>query len=707
MRLEVELPPERLTRAVEDATRRLARRTKVPGFRPGKAPRAMIERVLGPTAVMEEAVEHLVEDAYRAAILDSTIIPLDSPEVDVVQAEEGKPFVFTAIVPVRPDVTLGDYRNFNFRPEIETVDDAKVDMVLDELRDQNATLAPVENRGAQDGDYAVIGFAGTKGGNPFEGGSADRMPLILGRERLIPGFEAHLVGAKVGEHVEFDIEFPADYPDESLAGQPAHFAVDIRELREKVLPELDDEFARSLGRFADLPALRVELDGRLRRGALDRARHDFSEKIIDYAVANATLELPDILIDQEVEVMHDEFRSSLARQGIEEAAYMKAAGKTEADLHTDFRPRSEQRVKTLLVLSKIAEAEGVTISDEEIEAEVGHARVHYEDDQKLIKYVESERGRSFVKGTLRRSKLVEKLVDEWLAAHPDHPALPHAEDGGSSSMSEGAVEFGRRRQRHRSGGRRRFRRSRRNRESRRIRCSSSRNRRVTTSSTFPAGRPTMLVPMVIESSSRGERAYDIYSRLLKERIIFLGDAIEDHVANLVIAQLLFLESEDPEKDISLYINSPGGVVTAGLAIYDTMQYVKAAGQHDLHRHGREHGGRPPGRRGERQALRPAEQPDHDSPGLRRVPRERAGRVHPGQGMGAPGPGEPGNPRPPLRPAARQDRQGHRAGLLHVSRTGAGLWHHRPGVFGPGRVADRPGPRSRHRSSRWAVGRTSK
>lgn len=85
----------------------------------------------------------------------------------------------------------------------------------------------------------------------------------------------------------------------------------------------------------------------------------------------------------------------------------------------------------------------------------------------------------------------------------------------------------------------------------------------------------MLVPMVIETSSRGERAYDIYSRLLKDRIIFLGDGIEDHTANLIIAQLLFLEAEDPERDISLYINSPGGVVTAGLAIYDTMQYLRA------------------------------------------------------------------------------------------------------------------------------------
>jgi len=438
--LEVELPPERLDRAVDDAVRRLARRTKVAGFRPGKAPRLMLERVLGPAAILDEAVDHLVEDAYREAILESTVVPLTNPDVEVVQAEEGKPVIFKATVQVRPDVTLGDYRNFNFRPEIEEIDDARVDQVIEELRDQNATLAAVEDRGARDGDYAVIGFVGTRDGAPFEGGTAERMPLVIGQERLIPGFEAHLVGARVGDHVEFDIDFPADYPEEALAGQSAHFAVDVRELREKVPPDLDDEFARSMGRFEDLAALRSQIRVRLGRNALDRARHEFADRIIDYAVANATLELPDVLVDQEAEVMHDEFRASLARQGITEEAYLKVTEKTDADMHADFRPRAEQRVKVLLVLSRIAEAEGVTISDAEVAAEVAQARLRYGDDARLLRYIESERGRSFVRSTLRRSKLVEKLVDDWLAAHPDHPALPHAEEGEPPAVADGAVE---------------------------------------------------------------------------------------------------------------------------------------------------------------------------------------------------------------------------------------------------------------------------
>jgi trigger factor len=431
--LEVEVPAERLDRAVRDATGRLSRRTRVAGFRPGKAPRPILERVLGPGAVLDEAVEQLVQASYRDAIIEQGIVPLANADVEILEAVEGQPLRYKATVQVRPEVTLGDYQNFNFAPEIEAVDDAKVDQVVEELRDQNATLKAVEDRGAQNGDWAVIGFKGTRDGESFEGGTSERMPLIIGEDRLIPGFEANLVGLKPGESTAFDITFPEDYPEESLANQQARFEVDLKELREKVLPPADDEFAQRMGDYADLPGLRADVAERLRRNALDRARHEFSDKIIDYAVANATLELPDILVDQEVEVMHDEFRSTLARQGIGEPAYLKATGQTEQDLHAEFRPRAEQRTKVLLVLSKIADEEGLTVSDAEVEEQVAMARARYK-DAKTVRYFESERGRNFIRSTLRRSQLVESLVNRWLAAHPEHPALPHLEDDAPSAL---------------------------------------------------------------------------------------------------------------------------------------------------------------------------------------------------------------------------------------------------------------------------------
>ena len=428
LNVRVEVPPERLDAAITEAVRHLSQQTKIHGFRPGKAPRAVVERVVGADAVLEEAMDHLVQRAYRDALVEQQILPLTQAEVKVEQGEEGKPVIFTATVPIRPEVKLGDVRGFNFKPEIDTIDEPKVQKVIDELRDQNGTLAPVEGRGARNGDYAVIGYAGTRGGVPFDGGSAERMPLILGEERLIPGFEANVLGLKPGEKAGFDITFPDDYPEASLAGQQAHFEVELKELREKVLPPEDDDLARSLGAFADLAALKAEVKARLERNALDRARHEFADKIIEYATANATLELPDVLVEQEVEIMHDELRGSLARQGIDEAAYLKATEKTDADLHADFKPRAEKRVKVLLVLSKIAEDEGLEIADRDVEAEVRRARERYGNDRRTMAYFESERGRSFIRSTLRRSRLVEKLVDEWLAAHPEHPALPHLED---------------------------------------------------------------------------------------------------------------------------------------------------------------------------------------------------------------------------------------------------------------------------------------
>ena len=438
--LEIELPPDRLDKALSESVRHLSRRTRVPGFRPGKAPRSVLERSLAPGAVLDDAVEHLTQDAYRDALVQEDIIPLTNADVEIVQAEEGKPFIFKATVQVRPEVTLGDYRNFNFGPEIEPTDDARVDKVVDELRDQNATLAPVEDRAAQDGDYAVIGFTGTRDGVPFDGGSSERMPLILGQERLIPGFEANLVGLRVGESTEFDVTFPDDYGEAALAGQTATFAVDLKELREKVLPELDDEFVHQMGDFPDLAALRADIHARLAANALDRARHQFADRIIEYAVANATVDLPEILVDQEVEVMHDEFRGTLARQGIEEAAYLTAVEKTEADLHTEFRPGAEKRVKTLLVLSKVADEEGVQVPEADIQAEIARGRERYASDPKLIDYFESDRGHSFIRSSLRRSRVVEGLIDAWLAAHPDHPALPHLEDGPGSAVENEQAE---------------------------------------------------------------------------------------------------------------------------------------------------------------------------------------------------------------------------------------------------------------------------
>jgi trigger factor len=451
--LEVELPADRLQRSIDSAVRHLGRRTRVPGFRPGKVPRPMLERALGirrgddgaANPIYDDAKEHLFEASVVEAVEQSDLDILGIPAPEWTRFAEGEGAAYRVVLPVRPEVKLGAYTGFAFGIEIDEVDEAMMDRVVEQAREQHASLVPVEDRGAQDGDYAVIGFEGRHGGVPFEGGTAERFPLRLGSGRMIPGFEAALRGMRDGDERTFSVTFPDDYGEASLAGRPVEFTVTMRELRRQELPALDDEFAQSVGEYADLAALREDIRLRLRANAKDRARHVFADRIIDFAVSNATVAVPDLLVEREIEVMHDELRVRLAEQNIDEATYLKVIEKTEAQLHAEWREPAEKRVKTLLVLSAVADAQSVDAPDAEIEAEIERARRRNPENPKLVGYFESPRGRAYLRSTIRRSRVVEQLIDRWLAAHPEVGPVPHLEDDGPAaaapaglSLTEGA-----------------------------------------------------------------------------------------------------------------------------------------------------------------------------------------------------------------------------------------------------------------------------
>jgi len=434
--LEVELPAERVRRSVEQAVRHLSRRTKVPGFRPGKAPRPVLERALGvrhgdpdsPNPLFDDAKEHLFEATVVEAVREQDLDVLSIPEPEWLSFEEANGAAYRVTLPLMPQVKLGAYREYPFKIEIEQIDDARVDGVVDELRDQQADLVPVEGRGAGKGDYAVIGFVGRRDGEPIAGAQSERMPLIIGNERLLPGFEDQLLDMAEGEQRTFKLRFPADYPEAELAGVEAEFEVNLRELRQKRLPAADDEFARSLGDYADLAALCEEVRTRLERNALDRARHAFADRVIEFAVANATVELPDVLVEREIEVMLDELRVRLAEQGIGLEDYLRVTERDEAKLTTEFRPDAERRVKTLLILTEIANREGVEVADEVLAAEIERSRERYASNPRLVAYLESARGRAYTRSILRRSQTVEKLIDEWIADHPEFENVQHLHD---------------------------------------------------------------------------------------------------------------------------------------------------------------------------------------------------------------------------------------------------------------------------------------
>jgi len=426
--LEIEVAPGEVDRHFATAYRHVADRTKVPGFRPGKAPRHVIDRFVGRASVIAEAIDHLINDSYDAALDQTTIIPLDQPHVDIDSSTvvEGATVKFTATVEVRPEVQLGSYTDYPFTIETVTVTDEQVDQVVADLRDQQSTLRPVDERGAVAGDVVAVKFSGTIDGEPFEGGSADRLPLIIGENRMVAGWEDHLVGLRIGEETRFEITFPDDYRVEDLRGKRAHFSVTLLDLRERQMPDLDDDFAASVSDVATMEELRAEIRDALMQREQAEARHRLADRIVDFSTANATVDLPVVMIANEIEIMRDELRSRLAQQRLGMEQYLEIARQSPEELAVELREPAMRRVKSLLVLSAIAEQEGVDASEEEIDAEVAAQMERYGDEPKLREYLGSRRGRSYLRMTLRNRTLLDALIDRALAEGGTPGAAPSA-----------------------------------------------------------------------------------------------------------------------------------------------------------------------------------------------------------------------------------------------------------------------------------------
>jgi trigger factor len=436
VQLEIEVPGDEVSRHFATAYRHVAERTRVPGFRPGKAPRNVIDRFVGHGSVMAEVIDHLVGESYDAAIDQTTVVPIDQPEFDIDPnaVVEGQTVTFTATVAVRPEVTLGAYTDYPFTLETPEVTEEQVEGVITELRNEQATLRPVDGRGAAKGDLAAVKFAGTIDGEPFEGGSADRLPLVIGDDRMIPGWEDQLVGMEIGATKGFDITFPDDYRVEELRGKQAHFEVELLDLRERNLPELDDEFARSVGDVATVAELRTEIRDALQERAEAEARHAFADRIIDFAASNATVELPEVMIANEVEIMRDELGNRLAQQEMGMEQYLALAKQTPEELATELREPASRRVKVLLTLSAIAEKEGIDASDEEVQAEIDEQLARYGNDPRLAESLGSRRGRSYLRMTIRNRKLVDTLVERALGT--DAAAGEAAPSGSEEPLQE-------------------------------------------------------------------------------------------------------------------------------------------------------------------------------------------------------------------------------------------------------------------------------
>jgi len=411
--LEVTVDAEKFVVAVKQAAKTLAKKVNVPGFRKGKAPRHMVELQVGKEALYDEALDHLIGEAYAGAVVESGINPVDRPEVDLVQIEEGKDLIFKAKVTVKPEVELGDYTGLHIEQDATSVTDEQVMEDLKNKQQQHARLITLEEGKVQNDDTVTFDFEGFTGDVAFEGGKAENYELAIGSGTFIPGFEEGLIGAEIGQHVDVNVTFPAEYHSEELAGKEAVFKTDIEKIQRKELSALDDEFAKDVSEFDTLDELKTDLRNKLLEQGEMKAKGEQHKAIISKVVDNASVEIPEVMFTERTKAMVEDLKRNLAQQGMTLEQYYQYTNATEEVMLERLRPQAAESVKTDLVLEAVAKAEGIEVTEDEVDVEIQKLGERHKQDAKMLKQSLIARGElEFYKQSLISEKTVNFLVEQ-------------------------------------------------------------------------------------------------------------------------------------------------------------------------------------------------------------------------------------------------------------------------------------------------------
>lgn len=390
--LTFSIPQSEIQEGLTKTFNKVKKDLNIPGFRKGKVSRSVFNRMYGEEALYEDTVNDLLPSNYEAAVQEAGIDPVSQPKVDIESMEKGQDWVIKAEVTVKPEVKLGQYKDLKVEKQEREITDQDVEDRLQREQDQHAEMVIKEDEPAAEGDTVVIDFEGFVDGESFEGGKAENHSLELGSNSLIPGFEEQLVGVKAGDNLDVTVTFPEDYQAEDLAGKEAVFKVTVHEVKEKELPELDDELAKDLDDEVEtLDELREKYHKEMQESKEKAAQDAVEESAIKQAVDNAeVVELPDVMIQDEVKRAKDEFLNNLQQQGISAEMYYQITGTSEEDLDQQFEGEAGTRVKTNLVIEAIVAKEGFEATEDEVNSEIKDLAENYNMPEAQVRSVLSE-----------------------------------------------------------------------------------------------------------------------------------------------------------------------------------------------------------------------------------------------------------------------------------------------------------------------------
>ena len=411
-KLTVEVSAEQFEAALKTSYNKNKKKFNIPGFRQGKAPQAMIEKLYGASVLYEDAANAIIDDTYAQMLDESGLDIVSRPEIDVKQIEKSKPFIYTAVVAIKPEVTLGEYKGIEVERARPEVTDADIEAELKKVQEKNSRLIVVEDRAVQDGDQTVIDFEGFVEGAPFEGGKAEDYSLTIGTHSFVDTFEEQLIGKKIGEETEINVTFPAEYHAAELAGKPALFKVTVKEIKIKEMPELDDEFAGEVSEFETLDEYKADIKAKLSETKQKQATAENENNVIEKVVENAAMDIPEPMIVVQARSMVEDQARRMQQQGISLDQYLQLTNTTVEQLMDQMKPQAEQTIRTRLTLEAVVAVENITVDDEAVEAEVARMAEAYKMEADKIREMMGENGLKQMKEDLTIQEAVDFLVAE-------------------------------------------------------------------------------------------------------------------------------------------------------------------------------------------------------------------------------------------------------------------------------------------------------
>jgi len=411
-KLTITVEAAKFDAAVDSAYQKNKGKIALPGFRKGKAPRAMIEKMYGTGVFFEDAANELIPEAYETAAKESELEIVAQPEIEVTQMDKGTDFIFTATVAIKPEVTLGDYKGIEVEKKEAEVSEEEITAEIDKAREANSRLITIEDRATEDGDTVIIDFDGYVDGKQFEGGYAEDYTLVLGSHSFIDNFEDQLVGKNLGEDVEVNVTFPEEYHVDELKGKPALFKVKIKEIQKKELPELDDDFAQDVSDFDTLDEYKADVEKKILENKENQIKREQEDQIIEKIIENAQMEIPQQMIVAQTRQMTQEFAQRLQSQGLSLEQYMQFTGLTPQKMMEDLEPQALKRIQSRLVLEAVVAAENIEASDEEIDKELENMASMYQMEIDKLKELIGDDEKKQIGMDLAVQKAVEFVVKE-------------------------------------------------------------------------------------------------------------------------------------------------------------------------------------------------------------------------------------------------------------------------------------------------------